>query len=164
VYSDPPQSPSGETAQTLILIGLIFQVIEVVIVLGVGLSFTLLPGLGGIVLGLALVGVLWILLIYAFSYRRTLEGDYEGARTPTLVFGILSLLGLGVISGVLYIVAYTKLGDAQQETAPLAPAWGPPAPPWNGPGPLVRTKFCPSCGTPSPAASRFCASCGSPLS
>jgi hypothetical protein len=104
------------------------------------------------------------LLIYAFSYRRTLEGDYEGARTPTLVFGILSLLGLGVISGVLYIVAYTKLGDALQETAPLAPAWGPPAPPWNGPGPLVRTKFCPSCGTPSPAASRFCASCGSPLS
>jgi hypothetical protein len=163
VYSELPHSESGETAHTLILIGLIFQVIEVAVLLGIGLFLSVLPGLGGLVLGLGVVGILWVVLIYAFSYRRTLDGDYEGARTPTLVFAILSLLGFGIIPGILYIVAYSKLGDAVRETAPLAPSWGPPAPAWTAPTPAAGTKFCPACGKPNPTTSRFCAACGAPL-
>jgi hypothetical protein len=146
-------SASGETAHTLILVGLILQGIQVAIVLGIGFLVVLAPGLGGIIFGAAAIGILWIVLVYSFSYRRTEEGDYEGARTPTLVFGILSLLGLGLISGILYLVAYSKLGDAIDETTDVTP-------PWNPPAPISGMKYCPACGRPSPSSSRYCQSCG----
>jgi len=155
---------SGETACTLILIGLILQGIEVVILLAVGLVFLIVPFLGAVVLGIAVIGIIWLVLVYSFSYQRAVEGDYSGARTPTLVFGILSLLSFGLISGILYIIAYVKLGDAEPRWSPPAPAWGaPPAPAW-GTAPIPSgTKFCPACGRQSPLSSRFCPGCGGPL-
>lgn len=153
VGADLTSSESGETAHTLILIGLILQGIQVAIALGVGFLVVLAPGLGGFVFGAALIGIVWIVLVYSFSFRRTEGGDYEGARTPTLVFGIRSLLGFGIISGILYLVAFSKLGDAMDETTDLPP-------PWSTPAPAAGTKFCPSCGRPSPSSGRFCQSCG----
>ncbi len=163
---------SGETACTLILIGLILQGIEVVILLLIGLVFLIVPFLGAVVLGIAVIGIIWLVLVYSFSYQRAVEGDYGDARTPTLVFGILSLLTFGLISGILYIIAYVKLGDAEPTWsqpaqgwgAPPAPAWGaPPAPAW-GTAPIPSgSKFCPACGRQSPMSSRFCPGCGGPL-
>lgn len=150
---------SGETAGTLILVGLILQAIGVAIVLGVSLVLLIVPILGGIALGLALLGVLWVILVYTYSYQRTRAGEYAAARTPTLVFAILSLVTLALISGVLYLIAYVKLGDAA-ETRPLPTAWGSAPTP---PSPASYGKRCPQCGTTSPPEATFCSSCGSRL-
>jgi hypothetical protein len=150
-------SQSGQTAGTLILIGLILQAIEVVVLLGVGFFLLFFPFIGGIVLALAFIGIIWVVLIYLFSYQRTTEGDYEGARTPTLVFAILSLVTFGLISGILYLIAYVKLGDAASESRTPSPmGWPtPPVPPA-----AAGQRFCPYCGSPSAVQSAFCAKCG----
>jgi hypothetical protein len=140
----------------LILIGLVLQFVEVIIFLGIGVFLLTIPIFGAIVLGLAVIGVLWIALVYLLSYKPASDGNYVGARTPTLVFGILSLLTAGIISGILYIVAYAKLGDAERDSSKLRP-WG------GGPPPSPGSRFCPACGRPSPPLGRFCEGCGSRL-
>lgn len=152
-----PLAPSADTASILILIGIILQTIEIVILFGVGFFLIYFPALELIVLTIGVVGVFWVALVYLFSYRRTRDGNYSGARTPTLVFGILSILTLGLISGILYIIAYVKLGDAEREATPPPPVWGPVAP--LNPG----WRYCPACGRPTPAAGGFCQSCGARL-
>lgn len=156
VYGAPPTSGSGETAKLLILIGLILQIVEVVILFGLGFVFLLFPVLGAIILLLAVLGIVWVLLVYLFAYAPADAGDYRTARTPTLVFAILSLITIGLISGILYLVAYVKLGDAEMETAGAGRGPG-------FPGGFPGTKFCPMCGRANPAAGRFCAGCGAAL-
>ncbi|HTW56441.1 MAG TPA: zinc ribbon domain-containing protein [Thermoplasmata archaeon] len=154
---------SGSTAQTLILIGLIFQLVEVVFVLAIGLLFVAFPIAGAILFGLAFIGLLWLVLVYLFSYGPTREGDYEAARTPTLVFAILSLLTGSLIAGILYIVAYVKLGDAE---TPLSPAGYGPNPFPYGPSPTAvafGTRYCARCGTAGLPGAAFCRSCGAAL-
>ena len=156
MYATGRRSQSGETASTLILIGLILQAIEVVVLFGIGLFLLIVPFFGGIVLGLAVIGIIWLILVYLFSYERTASGDYAGARTATLVFGILSLLTIGLISGILYIVAYAKLGDAEADLSQAVPGWGmTPLP--------SGTKFCPTCGRPNAPSNGFCPWCGARL-
>lgn len=160
------ESPSAGTARTLILVGLILDIIFEVILLLVGLLFLIVPFLGAIVLGLAVIGFVWIALIWAFSYQRVQEGDYAGARTPTLVFAILSLITFAIIPGILFLIAYVKLGDALQESAPAAPAWGaPPTPSFPIPsaGPAAGARFCSHCGRANSGTGGFCQGCGAPL-
>jgi hypothetical protein len=170
VIATRPRTQSGGTASTLILIGFILQVIEVAIFLLIGLVFLVIPIVGLFVFALALIGVVWLILVWVYSYTPTAEGNYEGARTPTLVFGILSLLTLGLISGILYIIAYAKRGDAEREAAQAVPGWGvpppfapsygmPPTPPLAA-APNPGTKFCSYCGRPNAASATFCQSCG----
>lgn len=178
---------SADTAETLILIGLIFQGITLLVLLGVGLYFLVFPLLGGIILFLAFLALIWLVLVYVFSYRRTCESDYEGARTPTLAFGILSLITGGIISGILYVIAYVKLGDAADEkearkstlsSPPVPPAYTPlsrlphssttpvMSPPLTAPTSNTLSSgsnFCPNCGRPTPPQARFCRNCGTPL-
>ncbi len=164
-----PTNPSGQTAGTLILVGLILQGIEVLVLLGFGLLFLLVPFVGAIVLGFALFGIIWLVLVYVFSYQRTREGDYQGARTPTIVFAILSLLSFALISGILYLIAYIKLGDAETaQLTPAAPVFAPmpPSPAASGGGggtPLAGGKFCTYCGRQNAPTSKFCAGCGAAL-
>jgi len=165
-----PRTQSGGTASTLILIGFILQVIEVAIFLLIGLVFLIVPILGLIVFALALIGVVWLILVWVYSYKPTIEGNYEDARTPTLVFGILSLLTLGLISGILYIIAFAKLGDAEREATQVMPGWGAPPPftpsygvpppPAFAPPPNPGMKFCSYCGRPNAFNATFCQSCG----
>jgi hypothetical protein len=179
---------SGETAQTLILIGLIFQVISFLILLGVGFFLLFIPILGGIVLFLAFISLIWLLLVYIFSYVPARNRDFEDARTPTLVFGILTLISGGIISGILYIVAYATLGDALDEVPaptaaprpvaarlPYAPPVGfayspgtpvpaspeisrPPTPPIP-----PSSLYCSNCGRPTPPHATYCRNCGAQL-
>ncbi len=149
----------GDTAKTLVLVGLILDLVGEVILFGLGVLFLAVPILGTLVLGLAVIGFLWIALVYFYSYDRIAGGDYEGARTPTLVFAILSLVTLALVPGILFLIAYIKLGDALKGEAAYY-AWGQPAP-LVFPAPLSGgSRYCTYCGRPSPASSAFCAGCG----
>ncbi|MEM0129260.1 MAG: hypothetical protein QXG65_03755 [Thermoplasmata archaeon] len=138
IPAGPIITESGRTSKTLILIGLILQILEVAVFVVIALAGTvLLLGAGLLFLPLAVLGILWVIIVYAFGYERTSRGEYMRARTPLLVIAILSLITLSIIAAILYFIAWAKLGDAVQEQeraraqqAPVAPAqyWTPPPP------------------------------------
>lgn len=101
------------------------------------------------------------------------------------MFGILSLISGGLISGILYVVAAVKLGDAADEkeapanrpfaTAsaplyarstssdyspvkpePIPPGFSLPTPPTVASG----SNFCSNCGRPTNSLAHFCRNCG----
>ncbi len=178
---------SGDTARVLILVGLVLQVVSVFVAFGLAVFFSFVPFLGGLVLVLAFLGLVFVFLVYFLSYTRAAEGDYEGARTPTLVFAILSLLSLGLISGILYLIAYVKLGDAADEwessgrtdwilqggvpvepRPPMAPSGatsGTGYSPASGASlpSQQRAIYCTNCGQPTLPQARFCRNCGARL-
>ena len=161
--------PSGETAETLVLIALILQVLGGLFVLGgIGwfFGFSVLypfPFAWAAVLGAAFVAVLVVLFLYfayTLSYRRIQRGEYGAAQTPTLVLGILSLF-LGVIPGVFYLIGYVKLGDAvREQQGPMPSYYGLPAT-----LPQVASHVaCRGCGRVYPlGAFAFCPGCGQKL-
>jgi len=157
---------SGDTAKTLVLVGLILYIIGVVVLALLGFLLLILTVVGGILLVFAIIGFVWVALVWIYSYDRIREGDYEGARTPTLVFAILALITLGIIPGVLWLIAYVKLGDALREATAYTPAWAAPnpAPPLSpAPSPTPGGVFCSHCGRPNPPTGLFCQGCGAPL-
>ncbi len=167
--------PSASTAKTLILVGLIFQLIFAILfllVLGVIAFLAAAVGVFSIIavfyVIIGLIGFIFLFLIWTLCYKPVREGRYEAARTPTLIFAILSLITVNIIAGVLYLVAYVKLGDAVREqqtpppgypggapmmspvapyaAQPAAPMQPPAAPaPAAAPAPVV----CPKCGRPA---------------
>lgn len=183
-----PPTRSGGTAKTLILVGMILQIVFALLflfALGVGALLTARVGVGFVLAGVWIVfgilSLIFLFLIYALCYRRTSDAEYEEAKTPTLIFGILSLIFAGVISGILYIIAYIKLEDAVSEQRPRAVPAGygygvspsPPPPPAGATGgypsappgvmaqPLAGA-FCSNCGRPLASDQRFCPGCGRP--
>ena len=156
-------TPSGQTAKTLILVGLIFQAIFVLILLGVG-ALLLIVFIGIFFLAAGFLGLIWLILVYLFSYRPASDGDYEGARTPTLVFMILSFLTLSLIPAILYLIAYVKLGDAVREAATPMPPQSPYQAPYSSaPPPLGMSgpvQVCLKCGTVRQGTGAFCSQCG----
>jgi hypothetical protein len=171
-------SGSGDTAHTLVLIGLILQLVEVLVLFGIALAAVFLPFLSLVLLVFAFVGVVWLILVYLFSLAPIGDGRYEDAETPTLVFAILSLITIGLISGILYIIAYVKLRDAVREEAtdPSAPYYAPrygspgtaaPANPFptapSSPAPAPAppgARYCSHCGTLAVPGATFCKNCG----
>ena len=155
-------NPSGDTARTLILIGLIFDFLGEIILLILGIYIVIVGflvfALGVALLVLAILGFVWMALVWAYSYERTRKGDYAGARAPTLVFGVLSLLSLALIPGILFLVAYAKLGDAvgERRELDLVTAGSRPA---RGPASAGR-RNCPHCGFVDPPAHLPCPGCG----
>ncbi|HLM92051.1 MAG TPA: hypothetical protein VK424_08435 [Thermoplasmata archaeon] len=117
------RTPSGESAATLVRVGVLFQLLGAAI-LCVGLLFLLGFGTLGPLpfawvallvtstIGLAAVGLLC--LAYDRAYLPIQRGEFRAARSPTLVLGFLSL-PLGVIPGVLLLAGYTRLGEAARE-------------------------------------------------
>jgi hypothetical protein len=160
---------SAGSAETLVLVALILQVIGAAVLIGAILflfgfaAFHPFPFAGLVVLLAAIVGgvaLLFLYFAYEYSYRRIQRGDYAGAQAPTLVIGILSLF-LGIIPGILYLVGYVKLSDAirEQQTPPFThgPAYGfPPAA-----APSVSQIACRGCGRVYPVGQfAFCPNCG----
>lgn len=144
-------SPSGQTAKTLILVGLILQALGVLILLGIGFLL-LIVFIGLFFLAAAFLGLIWLILVYLFSYRPTQEANYESARTPTLVFTILSFLTLSLIPAILYLIAYVKLGDAVREVTSPTPSQAPPG--------TTRMQVCLKCGSVREGTGAFCQHCG----
>ncbi|MCI4351159.1 MAG: hypothetical protein L3K15_06575, partial [Thermoplasmata archaeon] len=166
----PPQGVktlSGRSAETLALVALIFQAIAAVfaflfIVVFLPVTFYAVGYFQGVFTAFWLtVGGVTILLLYvgyAFSYHRIQVGDYEGAGAATLLLGIL-LLFPTIIPGILYLVAYEKLGAAQRERwwpmmnygnpyaapTPYSMATPTPTPMASPPG---YPPMCPRCGSP----------------
>ncbi len=107
---DQPQMPyrqtndrDAETAKTLVLVAMIFQIIFIAI----GLFFFVF-----------LLGVLWLILDYVLVYSKISEGRLNEAETPCLVLAILQLILGGVIPGILMIIAYVKIKDAIRSRMP----------------------------------------------
>jgi hypothetical protein len=182
--------PSQGTAETLALIAWIFQVISSLVFIALGA----LVVYGGTILGFAFsdVGIfLWaiaflalvvpILMLYVgfvYSYRRIRDGNLAGARAPTLLLGVLGLFFGGLIVGILYLVAYVKVGDAENETrtwgypsgsGPYGSAPGYPGPysgtPWMATGPAPYLPPGSVAYQPPPAAAAVpmnCPRCGRP--
>lgn len=160
--------PSASTAETLVLIALILQVIGGAVLLG-GIAwlfgFSILypfPYAWAAVLAAAAVAVIVIAFLYyayTLSYQRIQRGDYAGAQTPTLVIGILSLFA-GIFPGIFYLIGYVKLGDALREQQGYAPGYGGPT---GLPGPATQVA-CRGCGRVYPLGPfAYCPACGQKL-
>ena len=169
MYGAHPAPRAAGTAKILIIVGIALQALEVAVLVLLIFGVLIIPIIGVAFLVFAVIGVLWLVLVFTFSYSRVANGDYSGARAPTLVFAILSLLTLSLISGVLYLVAYAELGTAEREMAMpyyggyggAAPGWGAaPGTPLPPPTMAPPQKFCGYCGRPNPTTSRFCQGCG----
>ncbi|HZY92854.1 MAG TPA: hypothetical protein VFG07_08840 [Thermoplasmata archaeon] len=128
--------PSASTAESLVLVALVFQVIgAAILVIGLGfvIGFAVFAPFAyswlavSVVSLVVLVTGLFLYLAYTLSYLPIKAGDYVGAQAPTLVFGILSLF-FGLLPGILYIIGYVKLGDAIREQQ-MAAGWYSPVPP-----------------------------------
>jgi hypothetical protein len=162
-----PRSAAADTAQTMVLLALILQVIGgaiLFVALAAIFGYSVLHPFayaGVAVLALASVVVvvgLFLYLAYSLSYERIRRGDYVGAQTPTLVLGILSLFA-GLLPGVFYLIGYVKLGDAIREQGAPVPFYG--APGASGASGLVA---CRGCGRVFSAGSvAFCPGCGQKL-
>jgi hypothetical protein len=127
--------PSAGTAKTLILVGLILEALFVLIGIVIGVLTLLVFFIGAVYLVLAALGLVWLILIWLLSYNPIREGRYEAARTPTLIFAILSIITLfSLLPGILYLVAYIKLGDAVREQQMPPQGYG-GAPPMMAPSP-----------------------------
>ncbi len=166
--------PSGSTAKTLILVGLILQLIFAFIyVFAIGAAALVVAsfGVGFPVFAVAFLafgalGFVWLILVWMLSYRPVTEGRYEQARTPTLIFAILSFVTLNIIPAVLYLIGYIKLGDAVREqqmpppgyagapqmATPMAvppPGYAPVAPMAAAAPAAPAAPVCPRCGRPA---------------
>jgi hypothetical protein len=177
--------PSASTAKTLIFVGLILQALFVLIGIVVGLASLLFFFIGVVYLAFAALGLLWLILVWMFSYTPVRAGRYEAAKTPTLIFAILSIITLfGILPGILYLIAYIKLGDAVREQqmppagypggapmmAPQSPYAGQPMQPMQPmqPQPMqqpMQPMSAPPMAPPpttTPTAAVICPRCGKP--
>lgn len=160
--------PSASSAESLVLVGLILQVIGGVILLG---AIAWLTGFSilnpfpywwaavSAALGVGVVVLVFLYLAYTLSYLRIRGGEFEAAQTPTLVIGILSLFA-GVLPGIFYLIGYVKLGDAVREQSSSTTPSG-YSPSGTAMAPMVA---CRGCGRVHPfGAYAFCPACGQKL-
>ncbi len=163
-----PRPASASSAETLVLVALILQVIGGVILFAaflwlIGFS-TLHPfryAWAAVTAVAIIVAVVLVFLYFAYSlsYERIRRGDYVGAQTPTLIIGILSLFA-GLLPGIFYLIGYVKLGDAIREQQAMTGGFGFPA--TGVPSPALVA--CKGCGRVHPlGAFAFCPSCGQKL-
>lgn len=161
--------PSASTAETLVLVALILQIIGGIILLaamGVLFGFSILHPYAyawvavTAAVAIGVVVVVFLYFAYTLSYLRIRRDEYQAAETPTLVLGIFSLF-LGVLPGIFYLIGYVKLADAiREQQGPIPPPYAvgygmlPPPPPYaqvacKGCGRVYAVGqfgFCPNCG------------------
>lgn len=169
-YSTPRlRPPSAGTAESLVLVALILQVIGGVLVfIGIaallGVSYVHpFAHAWAVAIVAATVGALVVVFLYfayTLSYQRIQRDDYFGAQAPTLIIGILSIF-LGLVPGILYLVGYVKLGDAIRESQAPPPGYGPAyGMPFSAAYPTAQIA-CKGCGRVYPVGQfPFCPNCG----
>ncbi|MCI4363924.1 MAG: hypothetical protein L3K13_06455 [Thermoplasmata archaeon] len=163
-------SPSGSTAKTLILIALLLDLLfALAFVFFIGLAFLYTSAVCGAVgahcgislyaaffLALGVIAFVWMFLIWSLCYRPVSRGQYAEARGPTLIFAILAFLTLSIITAILLLIAWIKLGDAVNESrmsgaggpyaSGMVQPYGAPPPPYPAPAPS------PFVAAPAPSA------------
>ncbi len=146
----PLSSPRVQTARQLVLGGIVVELAQTALIVGLDLAG---GGLAPILLYFAAAGIVWALLIYLFAYRWLRVGEVARAKTPTLVFAILSIVTIGVLSGILLLVAYHSLDVAEEEARRPAGAT-PPTPLRTG------SHVCAACGRLNGISDTVCSGCG----
>lgn len=120
-----PRNRYAESAKTLVLVSIILLAIFLIVSIfsNAAIRFILylvllpIPGTAPSAADISTlasiaVTIMWIVLNYFLIYKPISNGDYEGARNPSLALGILELLLGGFIPGILLLVAHGKLEDA----------------------------------------------------
>lgn len=153
MYPPPLTTTDGKHAKLLTLVGLGLQVAEVAFILLLGFFLSTAGFVQSLVISLGVIGIAWTLLVYVFSYRRISSGDLTGARTPTLVFAVLSVFTGSVLSGLLYVLAYHELDRVRGGRAVYQPLQAPTAL-------ESASRVCPICSKPNPLSTQFCRGCG----
>ena len=151
-----------------VLIGGIYTAAIYAFVGTVFLSF--LPGLGGLLIALAIVALLFGLIIIFGAVR--LYTHPESAHLWGAIILVLSIFswvgGGGFVIGFLLALIGGILALVWHPPAPVAQPWGQPpmaAPPMAGApaGGGAGQRFCSSCGSPNPPGVQFCSKCGAAL-
>ncbi|MFQ5920127.1 MAG: hypothetical protein ACE5I4_08835 [Thermoplasmata archaeon] len=132
------------------------------------LSAAALPGF----LFLGLAPLIMLIIVY-FTVRVPLvQGRVREASTPALVLGIISIFFGGIPSAILLIIAFAKIGRAEEAIArvrgtggPLLGTQmgeaGPEGPPEWIPAPSDEApQYCPYCRAPLQAQYEYCSNCG----
>ncbi len=155
----------AQSAKTFALIGFIFFAIVTAIwgmvTLGVAISVVFFAGSMpfvfpfifpfGVFLALGVA-----LSVWAWITMKDIEaGRYKEAQTASLVLGILGLFG-NLISGIFFLLAYSKLGHAIAYAQAPPSAYQPAAP--------TTGRICTECGRPIAMDAKFCPHCGKELS
>jgi hypothetical protein len=173
-----PAPPSQGTAKTLLLIAFVLQLLLslLYIVLGLlgivaGSLFLFIGSLGVAILLLSAVltiaPIVMLYVAYRYAYVPTRDGEFDAARVPTLLLGVLGIFLGVVIVGVLYLLAYWQIGKAQAESGPPGGWSGAPTPSYPyAPSTVYGRPGSPVSGgvayAPGPAASlpSTCPRCG----
>lgn len=160
--------PSAVSAENLVRVALILQIIGGVILIGaiawlfsVSSLFPFSYVGVAVTASLAVVVLVLVFLYFAYtlSYRRIQRGDYVGAQNPTLLIGILSLFA-GILPGIFYLVGYMKLSEAIEEQRGHLSGSGVPPPATS----TASLFACQGCGKVYPFGQfAFCPSCGQKL-
>lgn len=156
----------AQSARTLALVGFIFFAIFlaiwglVTLFMLASLAFDFRPGIFwpfplffpfGVFLALNAVLTVWSLN----TMRDIDSGRYVQAQTSSLVLGILGLFA-NIISGILFLVVYFKLGNAVRYAQAPPPAYAT--------SPTAATgRFCVECGRSVAVDAKFCSYCGKEL-
>ena len=173
-----PSYPS--TAYILCLIGGIFILLgglveaAVFAVLGSAV-ISLIPGLGALLIGLAVLALIFGLIIIYGAFQ--MKSHPQSAKTWGIIILIMAIISLFGGGGGFFIGFLLALIGAS-----LALVWHPPAPTmtqaaWGAPPPLTAApapppgaasagagqKFCSSCGSPNNPGTQFCVKCGAAM-
>jgi hypothetical protein len=98
-----------------------------------------------------------ILSIFAWITVRNIDrGRYSQARTYSLILGIIGLF-YGLISGILFLLAYSKLSETTTNRISGSAIQPPPT------TQATPQRFCANCGRAASVDARFCTNCGKQL-
>ncbi len=137
---------------------------------------SLLPGLGALLIGLAVVSLLFgLIIIFGAIQMRAKPQSAKMWGILVIVLAFLSFVGGGgYVIGFLLALIGGILALVWRPPAMAQPAWGQPgapampgAPGWNAPppaaAPAAGSRVCASCGSSNAAGAQFCAKCGAPM-
>ncbi len=174
VERDPMHGQSESVARTYAFVGFIFYIISTIMgfigflvlrffllraIMGVASPSLVVPPrfffISLIFLLLFVPGV--IFTIFAWITVGNIDRErYSQARTYSLILGIIGLF-YGIISGILFLLAYGKLSETTTNRISRSAIQPPPA------IQAVPQRFCVNCGRPVSVGARFCSNCGKEL-
>ncbi len=149
-----PMPLAFDTARHLVLAGIVVALAQSVLLIALNATLAVLPFFRPLLFAFAAASVVWAGLLYALAYRPLTGATPARAKTPTLVFAVLSIVTIGVLSGILLLLAYHTMDTAEVE------ARRPALPP--RPAPALRSAVwtCVACGAANPAPNPRCRGCG----
>ena len=159
-YQTPPPygmvPPEIDSIKSLVRIAGIFGIIMTIIgiLIMIWLAFILWPlmfiGLLPVILGL-------LFYINCVKINEMIDqGQYEEAKSKTLIWMIIGLIFINMIPGIILLIAYMKFDDLINATR--GAGYMPPPPQYGAPP--QQQRMCTGCGQQIPASYNNCPHCG----